>query len=119
MESSYTRSTQGIGTPIATLSTQGAKQSARGCNGTRRGCYCTHCTRLATGLLSQSQKYCRKILSGAPPRGGGPGPLEPKKHYIFRVSSVELLDLHLCRMCCKAFAVWEDRKGPQHGKELT
>ena len=33
-----------------TLSTQGAKRSARGCNGTRRGYNCTHCTRLATGL---------------------------------------------------------------------
>ena len=34
-----------------TLSTQGAKRSARGCNMTRRGCNCTHCTRLATGLV--------------------------------------------------------------------
>ena len=32
------------------LSTQDAKRSTRGYNGTRRGCNCTHCTRLATGL---------------------------------------------------------------------
>ena len=35
--------------PMCTL-TQGAKRSARGCSGTCRGCNCTRCTRLATGL---------------------------------------------------------------------
>ena len=35
-----------------TLSTEGAKRSARWCNGTRRGCNCTQCTRLTTGLYT-------------------------------------------------------------------
>ena len=34
-------------------------------------------------------------LPGAHPRGGGRAPLGPEKHYIFRVSSVKLRDLHL------------------------
>ena len=29
---------------------QALSRPNRGCNGTHRGCYCTHCTRLATGL---------------------------------------------------------------------
>ena len=43
-----------------TLSTEGANWSARWCNGTCRGCNCTQCTRLATGLL---QIYRKKPLS--------------------------------------------------------
>ena len=37
------------------------------------------------------------IARGAPTGGEGPAPppLEPEKHYIFRVASVKLRDLHL------------------------
>ena len=36
--------------PSTYIHREGAKRSARGCNGTRRGCNRTHCNRLATGL---------------------------------------------------------------------
>ena len=38
-----------------------------------------------------------KTIRGAPTGGEGsdPPPLGPEKHYIFRVSSVKLLDLHV------------------------
>ena len=41
---------------------------------------------------------CTYMPPGAHPRGGGgegPAPLGPEKHYILRVSSVKLRDLHL------------------------
>ena len=34
--------------------------------------------------------------------GPAPPPLGPEKHYIFRVSSVKLRDLHLLQVCCKS-----------------
>ena len=53
------------------------------------------------------------VFSGVHPRGG-PGvralPLGPKKHYIFRVSSVKLCDLRLCNTCSKVFASGKDRR---------
>ena len=45
-----------------------------------------------------------------------PPPLGPEKHYIFRVSSVKLRDLHLRSLFLKLFAMWEDRESLQHGK---
>ena len=56
-------------------------------------------------LLNLFCLYIISILgSGAHPRGGlGPFPLGPEKHYIFRVSSIKLRDLHLCSLFLYAF----------------
>ena len=40
---------------------------------------------------------------GAPRGAEGPPPLGPEKHYIFRVSSVELRDLHLLSLFFEDF----------------
>ena len=58
------------------------------------------------------------MLRGAPKgraRGSGP-PLGTWKHYIFRVSSVKLRDLHLWSLFFMLFAMWEDWGSLQHGK---
>ena len=61
-----------------TLSTEGAKRSARGGNGTRRGCNFTQCTRLATGLgkavPGSGSSGIRKALTALPVSDGMAAP---------------------------------------------
>ena len=61
-------------------------------------------------------------IRGAPKgraRGARALTFEPKKHYIFRVSSVKLCDLRLCNTCSKAFCFEERSRSLQRVKELS
>ena len=58
-----------------------------------------------------SPHVCVKQALGRTHGGGGEGPGPPwdlKKHYIFRISTVELRDLHLPSLFFKIFSMWED-----------